>query len=259
MMEILQPKYDGWYAEGIVTKDKMRLVSSSSAELTTFNIPDIRYFEEGQIYRLRGEYIYGTNRALKSTDYMTYRVYDIIAEGSYRDRYHLLTEWVTNYHTWCRDMHKEPQIFLTPNLPPDSFSYLLEEVKAGRLEGVIGRNWNAQMNDKVFRFKPVFCTDYILIGLEEGRGRLENMTGAFVGGQFKDGKITTICRVSGMTDSLRQDTWQKKQKYLGHVFEAEGSQVFDSGALRHPRFKRWRLDVNPTEVTWKGNNGRYSE
>ena len=84
--------------------------------------------------------------------------------------------------------------------------------------------------------------------LTPGTGKYEGATGAFVGGAYRDGKLTRMCKVSGMSDRLRIDTWQRPDKYIGRVFEAEGAQLFESGALRHPRFKRWRTDVTPIQV-----------
>ena len=209
----------------------------------------------GAAYIIRGEYMFGTNRAKQNEQtYLTLNIYDIIINQPYHDRYAFLLKWIKDYQQWCADCKKIPQIFLTPCFDASAFTYFFEEIKVGRLEGIVGRMFEDGVHDAIHRYKPNFCIDLIVIGINEGKGRLEGTTGALVGGQVKDGIIQEVCTVSGMTDSLRNEIWNHKPKYMGRVFEAEGSQVFEeTGALRHPRFKRWRLDVLPKDVLWKGD------
>lgn len=257
--EILQPKYDGWYAEGECRDGVMVLYSATNTPLTSIRIQNVNY---GPVsYRFRGEYMFGTNRAkLDILNYLNYNIYDVIGEGPYIERYKFLEKWIKDYNAWSLDTGNKIVVKLTPNYTTEAFSYLFGEVKAQRLEGIIARSPNSLWTDAVMRYKPNFCMDYVVIDLEEGSGLFEGSVGAIVGGQLKNGEWVPVCKVSGLSAALRTDMWKNKQVYLGRVFEAEGKQVFETGALRHPHFKRWRLDVDPLTVIWKGaENGRYSE
>lgn len=250
--DILQPKYDGWFAEGVIKGEYLHLYSATSKPLVALPL----YFNPGPGI-VRGEYMYGTNRALNDpSTYLTYRLYDVrLDHMQYYDRYKLLVKFASAYQEACLDHKAEQKIFLTPNYGTEFFSYLFEEVKNGKLEGIVGRNFEDSTYEKIRRYKPFFSTDYIALRLEEGKGKYEGTTGSIVGAQFKNGELVPICSVAGMLDSLRDDMWTNPSKYIGKVFEAVGSQMFDSGAMRHPRFRRWRLDVDPTTVIWKGKEG----
>jgi ATP-dependent DNA ligase len=250
-MDILQPKFDGWYAEGrcVAADSNMILHSSTGERICTLRIQPKPYTANDAPYTLRGEYMFGTNRAKNDPKYLSYMVYDIIINAPYLDRHFFLRNWIIDYQQFCEEVNIPPRIFLVHNYGPDSFSYFFEEIKSGRLEGLVGRNFNEGVNSAIHRYKPNFCVDYILLDLERGAGKYADCTGSFVGGQWKGGKLVPICRVAGMSDQVRHHTWEHRNAYLGKVFEAEGSQYFaESGALRHPRFKRWRLDVLPQDV-----------
>ena len=258
--EILQPKLDGWYAEGTVSEGMMVLRSSTGANLVDFEVHSYDYLGGNRPITFRGEYLYGTNRAKQDEHtYLTYWLYDVILQGPYVERYRFLQRWHTDYMEFCNVLQRQPEIWLTPTYDGEGLSYLYEEVKSGRLEGIIGRDLDQGVMDMVHRYKPKFCVDYILIGVEEGQGRLTEHAGALLGGQIKNGRVEMICKVAGMNDNLRRDIWVYPDKYIGKVFEAESSQVFESGALRHPRFRRWRLDVDPNTVFWSGSNGRFAD
>jgi DNA ligase-1 len=89
------------------------------------------------------------------------------------------------------------------------------------------------------------------MGFIEGNGRLAGTLGSIIGGKYVNGTLTDTIHVGGgFTDAMRDDYWVNMYQYHGQVFEAEGRQLFDSGSLRHPRFLRWRDDVQPKEVIW---------
>jgi hypothetical protein len=250
--EILQPKWDGWFAEGIVQPDgrHLDLYSATGNFLTTLDTVGL----PGGT-KTRGEYMYGTNAAVKDkANYLRYKVYDLVESGRYKERYTELERWMIQLTSIPNN-----KIDLTPCYTADYFLYLLEEVKAQRLEGVIGRMFGDMEYEYIHRYKPNFCKDYVLVDITEGNGRLAGTTGALCGAQMHNGRLEHVCDVAGMNDTLRNDIWANKGKYMGKVFEAEGSRCFDSGALRHPRFKRWRLDMTPDQVIWDGANGRYAE
>jgi len=70
-------------------------------------------------------------------------------------------------------------------------------------------------------------------------------------GVYKDGKLQLMTRVGNMTAEMRYDIAANFYKYKGRVIEIVCNKVFESGAVRHPRFKCFRDDKMPEDCTWE--------
>ena len=71
--------------------------------------------------------------------------------------------------------------------------------------------------------------------------------GSFKLGAYKDGKLVEIGNLSGITDQMKEE-WKD---WVGKVVEVTAMEVMDTGGLRHPKFVRERIDVNPKECTYE--------
>lgn len=86
---------------------------------------------------------------------------------------------------------------------------------------------------KPVKVKPSITVDIGITGFQEGKGKYENMLGAF---------ITKYGNVSGMDDKTRQEVWINQADYLDAIIEVEAMGWTPGMKLRHPRFKRFRWD-----------------
>jgi ATP-dependent DNA ligase len=75
--------------------------------------------------------------------------------------------------------------------------------------------------------------------------------GAIKFGQYKDGKLISYGRTSGMTDDVRKEISENQDGCLGRAFEIAAQERFPSGKFRHPRFIRWRDDKPVHECIYR--------
>ena len=55
-----------------------------------------------------------------------------------------------------------------------------------------------------------------------------------------------VCHVGGLSE-IQRDFFNKHRDYFkGKVFTAHGYQIFESGAIRHGKFKSFRTDKEPS-------------
>jgi hypothetical protein len=80
----------------------------------------------------------------------------------------------------------------------------------------------------------------------------EPMCQNIIVGQFVNGVLTPMGKPGGMDHATSKEIAQNFAKYKGKVVEIEGWGRFDSGALRHPSFVKWRQDKSPEECIWDG-------
>jgi len=115
-------------------------------------------------------------------------------------------------------------------------------VMAGNHEGLVFKCSIDYFGDSWARVKKTVTQDYILMGVvPRKQGRL-----TLVGGLLKDGELSECVRVyTNVPPGLEAEP--------GQVFEASGNQLFQSGALRHPRFERMRPNKKPNDCILKGN------
>jgi len=58
-------------------------------------------------------------------------------------------------------------------------------------------------------------------------------------------------QASGMDDNLRIDISQHPKRYLNRIMEVRGQELDVQGRLRHPRFRRWRDDIDASSCTFE--------
>jgi len=64
--------------------------------------------------------------------------------------------------------------------------------------------------------------------------------------------LVYIGECGGLTESERQEVSYNKDKYINKVIEVKGHEVSKkTGAIRHPRFVRFRLDKSQYQCIWK--------
>lgn len=116
-------------------------------------------------------------------------------------------------------------------------------VTNGDWEGLVFKHSSAPYGEPWGRLKRVVTHDFVCLGVREGKGRLKGVTGSLSVGTCRDGAMVEVMSIgSGLSDAIRRETWQTPAKYIGRTLEAAGNGMLPSGALRHPRFIRFRSD-----------------
>lgn len=110
-----------------------------------------------------------------------------------------------------------------------------------KYEGTIVKDYNqpwiAKRSFAWMKIKGEKTEDVIVTGLKEGTGKYKKMVGSLVC-DYKGKKI----HVSGMDDKSRRRWWRNPESIVGLMIEVTGQEDTVHGAIRHPRFKRLRLD-----------------
>lgn len=250
----VQLKYDGWWGLVVVEKGVVRAYSVGGKQL--FFYKDERFSTTDFIGV--AELGYGTNWAINN---FAGRIatHDLLAE-----RETLSESWVDltlmDYSYRYSELEKlfyvaqdklEERMFLITNYSVDKIPNLIS-LYMPHWEGFVFKSPSSHIGEGFPRWKRHVTGDFLLVNMVEGNGKHKGRLGAFVGGLYKGGKLIAICSVGGgFTDAQREEYWKNKDRYLGRVFQASGKARFDSGALRHPNFDRWRDDKDPKECTWE--------
>lgn len=75
-----------------------------------------------------------------------------------------------------------------------------------------------------------------------------NWAGSLVIGMRKDDKVVVVGSLSGLTEEVLEN-WKN---YIGKVAEITGMQIMDTDnkGIRHPKFLKWREDLNARDTDW---------
>ena len=96
--------------------------------------------------------------------------------------------------------------------------------------------------------------DYICMGFNMGSkdGKYRDTVGSIIGGLYKSPHEDSfaVCKVGGLTDAQRFFFNDNKAYFIGRVFTAKGFCFYPSGAIRHPKFKNFRIDKTKEECTF---------
>ena len=96
----------------------------------------------------------------------------------------------------------------------------------------------------ILKAKTFFTVDLRVVGFESGKlgSKYENTLGSLVL-EYKNNKVNA----DGMTDEMRDEIWNNKEKYIGKIAEIQHKgETKDNKtglpSLNFPKFKRWRDD-----------------
>ena len=242
---MFQVKYDGWFSH-ITIKDGFATVVTSGGEVRKrfdIDVPDAIVL---------AEWMYGTNSSQTHPLKDKFIIHDVLSLNGYNLKNDMYIARISSAVQLTSNPHDYPNFpfVLIPSHFPEQFEDIWKtEVLGAGEEGVVFKHAYAKFGeDTMYRMKREFTMDYIVVGFKEGAKRLEGTLGALEGGLYYKGNLMRILSVGGgFTDSEREEIWENKPKYLGMVFEASGKALFESGALRHPAFQRFRTDKIPQE------------
>lgn len=139
-------------------------------------------------------------------------------------------------------------IFMIPELyrgkDEDIIFKLLDEVVDNGGEGLmcnLDESYKKGKTNAILKIKKKYTSDLKITGFEEGKGKYKGKLGAFEL-DYKGFKLNC----SGMSDEIRQEVWNNKDKYLGVIIEVEHEQETENEkgglSLEYPNFVDFRFD-----------------
>ncbi len=122
-------------------------------------------------------------------------------------------------------------------------------------EGIVIKDIDKDFSsEEWWKQKKVLTDEFIIIGYEFSNTEWEyiknykipkkGVVGNIICGLWKDNKLVKVMRVGQMPFSVRLELTLHPKKYLGRVVEIKGFERFESGALRHASFIRFRNDLS---------------
>ena len=123
-------------------------------------------------------------------------------------------------------------------------------------EGLVFKKLDETYVDATWaRMKHKAEIDYICMGFNMGRedGKYKDTVGSITGGLYQSphDEPFRVCKVGGLTDAQRDFFNENKDYFIGKVFTAHGFCFYPSGAIRHPKFKNFRIDKTAEECTFE--------
>ncbi len=251
--DIFMPKFDGIWARVEISDELAQVFSRTGQLKDSFGVPATITGLDVEI-TLVGEFMYGTQWSKHPEREGKIFVFDILHydgrdmwNNAYSDRYFTLKGLVESGILG-------PRFSLVPAYRGTALGeWWLKNEKSRDYEGFVLRKWSDPWNVTLSRCKLDITDDFVIIGYNEGTGRLQGSLGSLILGQYDEsGNLVEVMTCGGgIEDHLRKHIWLNKQKYFNNVVECVGKARFDSGALRHPNFLRFRTDKLPCDCLLK--------
>ena len=89
--------------------------------------------------------------------------------------------------------------------------------------------------------------------------KYKDTVGSIIGGlRDMEGNLSAVCKVGGLTVAQRDFFNENTDYFIGKVFTAHGYCFYPSGALRHAKFKNFRIDKDSEDCTFEQIPESYS-
>jgi DNA ligase-1 len=175
--------------------------------------------------------------------------FDIVPAGSYAIGVHDVPFATRFKHLYKALQHGNfPD---SPLIPVEYFkpgTYAPQElanklVAAGGSDGLIMRDLTAgwvkdiAKEGELIKVKPVLSLDLRVVGVEEGKGKMEGMAGALL--VTYKGKVS---KAGGLDYDTRRAWLANPSSIIGQIVEVECLGITEDGFLREPRIKSVRFD-----------------
>jgi len=245
--DIIQIKYDGIWSRLEVGEQVMNNIgfwysrTGEQKKTAPIYIPGGTYV---------GELMFGSHWAQQDEHKNKSYLFDCVWDGDndlrsadYARRYGVLRDRVRNAN--------DPTLQVVNNFDIRLAAKLWEKICAAGYEGLIFRRSTDPYSAGIGRLKREITCEYVVMGIESGRGKHVGRMGALLLGLYIGGTLTqSLACGGGFTDRERQEIWDRWPGDRGRVIECKGRARFPSGALRHPNFARFRDDKRPEECVW---------
>lgn len=256
---IVSEKLDGMRCIAFITKDGAKLFTRAGFEITT-----VQYINEqlaslytGTDVMLDGELLSDTGdfsetisavkrKASKEESNVVYHVFDMLevtfAEFIAAKRVNVqLKVRVKMLNEFVVPQLSNVKVLATFFASFDELSYYASCYIANGSEGIVAKDENGLYTYKRdaswLKFKDIKSEDLKVIALQEGTGKYTHMLGALIC-SYKGGTVNVG---TGFSDAARIKYWD--EDYVGRVAEVHFHEESSQGGLRHPRFIRFRDEL----------------
>jgi len=208
---------------------------------TTINFRGVHHTLDGELY-VPGSSFDELSGRIRShaTDKpeVKYAVFDIINEHPLTERYEYLQQVFPAMGQGFNVEHV-PNTMVT-DLEQVNFAY--RKYREAGLEGLMIKSPTAKYQKKRskdwLKMKPLYSSEYNIVSIFEGEGRLTGTLGGFV--INNNGSLVRVG--SGFSEAERDAFW--KAPPIGKWATVEAMEKTPSGSLRHPIYRGIRWDIN---------------
>ena len=256
--DVVEPKMDGIWGAMHIKKNREYQIWSRTGKLK----------KEGKITKVSGlvsntteavilgEFMHGSHWGKKQLVDGQFFAFDMVmwdgdwdlCEQPLFTRRQFLKDKIENAGDFFRVSDNFPDfVEILPQWQIEEWSDMWSEyVEEMGYEGVILKRADESYAEATWcKIKARADIDYVCMGFGDGHEgtKYENTVGSIHGGLYNnEGELVDVCHVGGLTETQR-DFFNKHRDYFkGQVFTAYGYQIFESGAIRHGKFKHFRTD-----------------
>lgn len=215
--------------------------------LRTGEISDGTYVTDGELYshshRDRFEQLTSLIRPDEPRpghEVVEYHVYDIVSQQPFLERFRTLE------HTFDTTKHiRLVETHIAGNV--DQLMSHYDYFRKAGYEGAMARQlhlpYEHKHSDQLLKLKDFVDSEFKIVGVEEGRGKLRGHVGAFIC-EVPVGDTMTTCAVklAGDTSVLAQ-AWQQPDRWIGKMLTVKYQGRTATGSLRFPVGLRLREEV----------------
>lgn len=223
------------------------LRSIFAERLRTGEITDGMYVTDGELYqhsyRDRFEQLTSLIRPDEPRpghEVVEYHVYDIVSQQPFLDRFRALE------HTFDTTKHiRLVETHIAGNV--DQLMSRYDYFRKAGYEGAMARQlhlpYEHKRSDQLLKLKDFVDSEFKIVGVEEGRGKLRGHVGAFICEiPVGDTMATCAVKLAGDTSVLAQ-AWQQPDKWIGKMLTVKYQGRTAAGVLRFPVGLRLREEV----------------
>lgn len=169
-----------------------------------------------------------------------YHVYDIVSQQPFLERFRTLE------HTFDTTKHiRLVETHIAGNV--DQLMSHYDYFRKAGYEGAMARQlhlpYEHKRSDQLLKLKDFVDSEFKIVGVEEGRGKLRGHVGAFICEvPVGDTMATCAVKLAGDTSVLAQ-AWQQPDKWIGKMLTVKYQGRTAAGVLRFPVGLRLREEV----------------
>ncbi len=264
---LVEPKFDGIFTSIRKKNNKIEVWSRRGERKST-----LEELLKGSIDTfpsdiwLLGEAEYGSQAgriAVEKRGYPVIHIFDLVEdENENKDivrRKNKLNKLLSN----LEEKHLEPveHKIIRARKIPETFKRYIKQGYEGIVIKEIDKDFKSE---NWLKQKKILTDEFVIMGYEFGNADWHwirnyqipkrGVVGNIICGLWKANKLVRVMRVGQMPFAVRLGLTLHPKKYLGRAVEIKGFERFESGALRHASFIRFRNDLSAKELKKKATS-----